>query len=93
MTSSVAWTARVLLGGTVASALLFSGGFCLRLVDATGLADAASGAGVVVLMLTPALALVASVIELRRHQPQAAMFAVGVLGVLALAVAIALLAA
>lgn len=92
MRPSVAWTARVLLGGTLASALLFGGGFCLRVVGVTVLADAAAGAGVVVLMLTPAFALVASVIELRRHQPQAAMYAAGVLGVLALAVVIAVLA-
>jgi hypothetical protein len=88
----VKWTARVLLLGTLASAILFGAGFLLGIAGYQQLGTVASNAGVVVLLATPAFALITTMAELRETQPQASVLAVGVLGVLAVAVGVALLA-
>jgi hypothetical protein len=90
--SPVGGTARVLLGGTLASAVCFAIGFGLSFGGLAALGAVASTAGILVLLLTPAAGLVVTAAELRKAQPQAAMVAVGVLGVLALAVVIAFVA-
>ena len=84
------WTSRLLLGGTVISALCFAAGFVLGLIGLVPTAADLSKLGVVTILATPAVALVATAFELRRGQPQAAWLAVGVLGVLAVAVGVAL---
>jgi hypothetical protein len=90
--SPVGGTARVLLGGMLASAICFAIGFGLSFVGLVSVGALTSTAGIVVLLLTPAAGLVVTAAELRTPQPQAAMVAIGVLGVLALAVVVALVA-
>jgi hypothetical protein len=80
------------LVGTLLSALAFVVGLGLAFVDAQSAAAVASGIGSVVLLATPAVGLLVTAIELRRLQPQAAALAVAMLGVLAVAVVVALIA-
>jgi hypothetical protein len=87
----VRWTARTLTLGTVFSALCLVAAFALTLADADGLAATLSTIGVMALLITPAAGLVVTWAELRRHQPSAAILALVVLGVLGMAVAVALL--
>ena len=90
--ASSRWTSALLLGGTVISALCFGAGFVLGLVGLPPVGAALSNVGVVTILVTPAVALVATAAELRKAQPQAAWLAVGVLAVLAVAVGVALFA-
>ena len=85
-------TSLVLLGGSLLSAVCFVVGVGLGLVSAGDAAALVASVGVLVLLSTPALGLVASAFELRRAQPHAAWLALAVLGVLGLAVGVALLA-
>lgn len=91
----VVWTARVLAAGTLISAVCFVVGFVLNLVgadaSATGPGRDWSNAGVITLLATPAAGLVATALELRHVQPRSAALALAVLGILAIAVAVALL--
>jgi hypothetical protein len=86
------WTSRVLLFGTLISAVCFVAGFGLGLVKASDLSALASGAGIVSLLATPVVGLLASAAELRQLQRPAMLVALGVLAVLSLAVAVAILA-
>jgi len=88
----VGGTSRVLLVGTMLSAVAFVVGLGLTFLGVAGGASIASGLGIVVLLVTPAVALVVSAVELRASQPQAAKLAVAVLGVLVVAVGVALFA-
>lgn len=90
--SPVGGTARVLLGGTLASAICFAIGFGLSFVGLVSVGGLTSTAGIVVLLFTPVAGLVATAAELRTAQPQAVTVAIGVLGVLVLAVVVALVA-
>jgi hypothetical protein len=89
---AVAGTSRVLLVGTLVSALGFLVGLGLTFIGSSALAAFASNVGILVLLATPVLGLVVSAIELRRSQPQAAVSAIAVLGVLGVAVLVALVA-
>ena len=86
------WTSRLLLGGTLVSAICFAAGFVLGLIGLVPLGVLVSNLGVLTILATPALALVSTAVELRKPQPHAAWLAVGVLAVLAVAVGVALLA-
>jgi hypothetical protein len=86
------WTSRLLLGGTLVSAVCFAVGFVLGLIGLVPTGEFMSTVGVLAILATPAVALVSTALELREDQPQAAMLAVGVLGVLAVAVGVALFA-
>ena len=86
------WTSRLLLGGTLVSAICFGAGFVLGLIGLVPYGEVVSNAGVLTILATPAVALVSTAIELRKPQPQAAWLAVGVLAVLAVAVGVALFA-
>jgi hypothetical protein len=90
--ASSRWTSALLLGGTLISAICFAAGFVLGLIGLPPVGAVLSNIGVVTILATPAVALVATAVELRRPQPQAAWLAIGVLAVLALAVAVALVA-
>lgn len=89
---SVKWTSALLLFGTVASAVCFAAGFLLGIAGDEQLGTVASNAGILVLLATPAIGLIATTVELRETQPQASVLAIGVLAVLAVAVVVALLA-
>ncbi len=90
--AAVAGTSRVLLVGTLLSALAFLVGLGLTFIGSAALATFASNVGILVLLGTPVLGLVVSAIELRRSQLQAALMAVAVLAILGVAVAVALVA-
>jgi hypothetical protein len=90
--AAVAGTSRVLLVGTVLSALWFLVGLGLTFIGSSALAAFASNVGILFLLATPAMGLVVSAIELRRSQPRATTLAAAVLGVLIVAVAVALVA-
>jgi hypothetical protein len=92
LSASTVWTSRVLLGGTLLSAACFAVGFGLKFAGAAAAAPVASTFGVLLLLLTPAVGLVVTGVELRRQQPQAAWIALAVLAVLGVAVAVALVA-
>jgi hypothetical membrane protein len=88
--ASSRWTSLLLLGGTLMSALCFAAGFGLALVGLVPLGALVSNIGVLAILIAPAAALVATAAELRKTQRSAAWLAVGVLGVLAVAVGVAL---
>jgi hypothetical protein len=90
--SSSVWTSWLLLGGTLVSALCFGAGFVLGLIGLPPVGAVLSNIGVVTILATPAVALVATALELRARERQAALLAVGVLVVLAVAVGVALIA-
>jgi hypothetical protein len=90
--SSVKWTSASLLLGTLASAVCFAAGFLVGIAGDEQLGTMLSNAGVLVLLATPAVALIATWLEMREKQPQASLLAIGVLAVLAVAVAVALFA-
>jgi hypothetical protein len=90
--ASSRWSSALLLGGTLTSAICFAAGFVLGLIGLPPAGAVLSNIGVVTILATPAVALVATALELRKPQPQAAWLAVGVLVVLAVAVAVALFA-
>jgi ammonia channel protein AmtB len=90
--SSSRWTSRLLLGGTLLSAVCFATGLVLGLIGLVPVGQFVSNVGVLTILATPAVALVSTAVELRKLQPQASLLAVGVLGVLAVAVAVALFA-
>ncbi len=90
--AAVAGTSRVLLVGTLLSALGFLVGLGLTFIGSSALASFASNVAILLLLATPVLGLVVSAIELRRSQPRAAILAAAVLGVLSVAVAVALIA-
>jgi hypothetical protein len=86
------WTSRLLLGGTLVSALCFAAGFALGLIGLVPIGALLSNLGILTILATPAVALVSTAVELRRPQPHSAWLAVGVLAVLAVAVGVALFA-
>jgi hypothetical protein len=92
MPVAVTGTSRVLLVGTLLSALVFLVGLGLTFIGSPALAAFASNLGILVLLATPVLGLLVSALELRRAQRQAALMAVAVLGVLGVAVLVALFA-
>jgi hypothetical protein len=81
----VAWTSRVLLGGSLLSAVLFAAGFVLD-------SAVASNAGVLAMLLTPVAGLITTITEVWRGQRLTAWVAMGVLTVLAVAVGVAVFA-
>jgi hypothetical protein len=88
----VEWTSRVLLAGSLLAAVFFAVGFALHFVLESNLATTAAMAGVLTMLATPVVGLVATAIELREGQREATLLAVGVMAVLAVAVAVAILA-
>ena len=82
----------MLLSGTLISALFFAAGFVLGLIGLPPFGAVLSNIGIVTILATPAVALVATALETRKVQPQAAWLSVGVLAVLAVAVGVALFA-
>jgi hypothetical protein len=88
----VEWTARALAYGTIVSAVLLAAGFAVNLAGGEDAGRGLSVLGVLVLLVTPAAGLVATILELRRPQPRAALLAVAVLVVLALALTLAVAA-
>jgi len=90
--ASSRWTSRLLLGGTLVSAICFAAGFVLGLIGLVPVGEFVSNLGVLTILATPAVALVSTALELRKGQPQASLLAVGVLAVLAVAVGVALFA-
>ena len=84
-------TIQALTTGTVLSVAVLSLGFVLRLAGQSAAADTVSTIGVVVLLATPAAALVTTALELRGAQRSAAALAVLVLVILAGATVLALL--
>jgi hypothetical protein len=90
--ASSRWTSRLLLGGTLVSAVCFAVGFGLGLIGLVPIGALLSNVGVLTILATPAVALISTALELRKGQPQASLLAVGVLAVLAVAVGVALFA-
>ena len=90
--TSSRWTSRLLLVGTLVSAIWFATGFVLGLIGLVPIGTLLSNMGVLTILATPAAALVSTAVELRKPQPQASLLAVGVLAVLAVAVGVALFA-
>lgn len=104
----VAWTSRVLVGGTLLSVACLVVGLVLAIAGAGVESEDPrrldlvlrsvldfeawgwSMLGVLVLLATPAVGLVASAIELRRLQPRTAIVALIVLAVLVAAAVVAL---
>lgn len=84
-------TATVLTAGTSVSAALFVVGLVLAAARLDDLARTAANLGVVALLLTPAVSLVVTAVELRPHAPRASLLALLVLGILAAATAASLL--
>ena len=85
-----AWaTARVLSIGSLVAAVVFVAAFALSIAGATSASVVAATAGVIALLATPALGLVASAVELRSFQPRVAALAVLVLVILSAAALIA----
>jgi hypothetical protein len=78
-------------GGSLLSAILLLVGLIARLLGYGDPAVTVSTLGVVILIGTPASALVATAWELRRRRPVAAALALIVLGVLAVSVVLAVL--
>jgi hypothetical protein len=85
-------TARALTFGSLGSAALLALGLGLGVAGQSGIASMVGNIGVVVLLATPVAGLVATWWELRVMRPTHAWLAAAVLGVLALATLIALLA-
>lgn len=77
-------TSRVLTWGSLSAAAILGLGLVLKLAGVTGF-EGLGSAGVVVLLLTPAVGLVATWFELRHMRPTHAWLAVAVLVVLVLA--------
>jgi len=84
-------TVIVLSAGTLIAVVAFAGEFLARIAAQTALADEIGTFAVIALLATPAVALVASAIELRRAQRVAAVMAVLVLLILGAATVLALL--
>jgi hypothetical protein len=85
-------TARLLTYGTAASAAALAIAFVAGLAGIAWLSTLLSTAGVVTLLVTPAVGLAMTFIEMRPVQPRAALLALMVLGVLVLSAVVALLA-
>jgi hypothetical protein len=85
-------TSRVLTSGSVAAAAILAVSLALDIVGQAEPARLAGVAGVLVLLVTPAVGLVATWWELRAFRPTHARLAVAVLGVLTLATIVALAA-
>ena len=85
-------TVALLALGSIVSASLFVVGFTLRVLGQSAPADIASLAGVVVLLATPPVGLLATAAELRRIQPAAAALALVVVAILAMATFVAVAA-
>jgi hypothetical protein len=90
--ASATWTARILLVGSVISAVLFAAGLVLSAVGQGVAGAAASNVGVLAILLTPVCGLIMTIAETRRAQRQTTVAALGVIGVLAVAVGVALVA-
>ena len=84
-------TILVMTLGTVVSVAIFAAAFVVRLVDLASLADALGTLAVVALLVTPAIALVTTALELRLARGSAAALALLVLLILVAATALALL--
>lgn len=85
-------TSRVLTLGSLGAAVILGVGLVLGFAGLRDAAAVAGNVGVVVLLATPAVGLVATWSELKRSRPTHAWMAVAVLAVLGLATLIALLA-
>ena len=84
-------TVTAMTAGTLTAVAIFAVSFGLRLLGAVDAADMLGAGGVLVLLVTPALALVTTAVEMRTVQPASAGLAVVVLVVLGIATAVALL--
>lgn len=92
------WTSRVLSAGSLAAAAAMGLALLLSVSAGGGIgtplgpldATAVAMAGVAILLATPAVSLVATALELRAEQPRSALLALLVLGVLGVAVIVAL---
>jgi len=84
-------TIGALTAGTIASVVVFAVSFGLRLAGQSDASNSVALVGVIVLLATPATALVTTAIEMRRAQSSAAALAVLVLVILAGATILALL--
>lgn len=87
----VAGTARALTYGALLSAALLTVAFLLTVAQRPAEARLVSALGIVMLLVTPAVGLVVTFVELRPLQPRAALLAVLVLAILGLATLVALL--
>ena len=86
----VRWTALALRGGGLLGVAMFGVALALRLVGNVEVAAAVSSAGVLVVIATPAAALLATSVETWRHDRATALLAIGVLLVLAGATLVAI---
>ena len=84
-------TVLALTAGTVVAVALFAIGFVLRYVGDSASADTVGTIAVVALLLTPAVALATTAVELRRAQGLGTAMAILVLLILAGATVLALL--
>ena len=84
-------TVRVLTAGTLAAVAVFAVAFGLRLAGQVGLADGVGTLGVVVLLATPAMALITTAYEMRDVQRNSAWLALVVLTILVGATVVALI--
>jgi hypothetical protein len=85
------WTVTVLRAGSFSAAVLLTLGFAVTLLALGDAGRIVSLAGVLILLATPPLALVATFLELRAVQPRAAWLALVVLVTLAIAAVVAAL--
>ncbi len=85
-------TARFLAWGSLGAAVILGLSLALDVAGQLAIASLVGNIGVVVLLLTPVLGLVATWSELRATRPTHALLALAVLGVLTLATVIALAA-
>lgn len=88
---SVALTARALVLGTALAAGCLAVGLALTLAGVTAIAAVASAVGIVILIATPALGLIATIFETRRAERRTALMALIVLAILIVAAGLALL--
>ncbi len=86
---SAAATSRILTGGSLVAAALFVIAFGLSVSGAVAFSVVVATAGVIALLATPALGLLASAFELRSYQPRVAALAIVVLLILGAATVIA----
>ena len=84
-------TATTLSRGTMVSAALFGSSLVAAAAQLNEASRLLGLGGVLVLLATPALGLVVTAVELRQLQPRASFLALVVLGVLAVAAAVAVL--
>lgn len=86
----MALTVRALVLGTALAAACLAGGLALTLAGVTAIAAAVSAAGIVILIATPALGLIATFFETRKAERRTAVLALVVLAILAVAAVLAI---